>query len=123
MDSIQGFTIRGRRQGPSMTQGSGKGMSTRQDEIHKCPHCHKYHLSICRRVIEGCFRCGNMDHMIANCLQGSGISRNPQGSSRGGSRVPPPTSDKSRGRGISRQQRRGIDSETVNRPTTTTIPA
>ena len=51
-----------------------------------------------------------------------GISRNPQGSSRGGSRVPPPTSDRDRGRGISGQQRRGIDSEIINRPNTT-VPA
>ena len=32
VDSIQGSTIRGRRQGPPMTQGSGRGMSTEQDE-------------------------------------------------------------------------------------------
>ena len=57
--------------------------------------------------------------MIANCSQGSGISRNPQGSSRGGSRVPPPTSDRGRGRGSLGHTRRGIDLETVNRPTTT----
>ena len=57
--------------------------------------------------------------MIENCPQGSGISRNPQGSCRAGSRVPPPTSDRGRGRGSLGQQRRGIDSETVNRPTTT----
>ena len=48
-----------------------------------------------------------------------GISRNPQGSSRGGSRVPLPTSDRGRGRGSSGQQRRGIDSETINCLTTT----
>ena len=58
--------------------------------------------------------------MIANCPQGSGISRNPQGSSRGGSNVPPSTSDRGRGRGSSGQQGRGIASETVNRPTTAT---
>ena len=118
MDSVQGSATRGRRQGPPMTQGSGTGMSTGQDERLECLHYHKYHLGICRRVIGGCFRCGNKDHMIANCSQESGISRNPQGSSRGGSRVPPPTSDRGRGRGSSGQQRRGIDSETVNRPTT-----
>ena len=57
--------------------------------------------------------------MIENCPQGSGISINPQGSSRGGSRVTPSTSDRGRGRGSLGHQRRGIDSETVNRPTTT----
>ena len=48
-----------------------------------------------------------------------GSSRDPQGSSRGGSNVPPSTHDKARGQGISGQQRRSIESETVNRPTTT----
>ena len=48
------------------------------------------------------------------------ISRNPQGSRRGGSSVPLPKSDRGRGRGSSGQQRRSIVSETVNRPTTTT---
>ena len=70
----------------------------------------------------GCFRCGSTNHLIANCPQGSGISRNPQGSSRGWSNVPPLTSDRGRGRGSSGQQRRGIASETVNRPTST-VPA
>ena len=79
VDSVQGSTIRGRRQGPPMTQGSGKGMSIGKDERLECLHCHKYHLGICRRVTRGCFRCGNTNHMIANCPQGSGISRNPQG--------------------------------------------
>ena len=97
VDSVQGSATRGRRQGPPMTQGSGRGMSTGQDERLECPHCHKYHLGICREVARGCFRCGNTDHMIANCPQGLGISRNPRGSSRGGSRVPPPTSDRGRG--------------------------
>ena len=53
--------------------------------------------------------------MIANCPQGAGISRNPQGSSRGGSNVPPSTRDRGRGRGSSEQQRRGIASKIVNR--------
>ena len=57
-----------------------------------------------------------------NYLQGSGTSRNPQGSSRGGSNVPPPTRDRDRGRGSSRQHRRSIASETVNRPNPT-VPA
>ena len=53
-----------------------------------------------------------------NCLQGSGSYRNPQGSSRGGSNVPPSTRDRGRGRGSSRQQGRGIASEIENCPTT-----
>ena len=46
-----------------------------------------------------------------------GSSRNPQGSSRGGSNVPPHT--QTRGRGRSGSQGRGNASETVNRPATT----
>ena len=55
--------------------------------------------------------------MITNCLRGPGSSRNPQGSGRGGSNVPPQT--QSRGRGRSGSQGRGSASETVNRPATT----
>ena len=55
--------------------------------------------------------------MIANCPQGSGSSRNPQGSGKEGSNVPPRT--QSRGRGRSSTQGRGSASETVNRPATT----
>ena len=58
--------------------------------------------------------------MIANCPQGLGISRNPQGSNRGESNVPPSTCDRGRGQGSSGQQGRGIASETGNRPTTAT---
>ena len=48
VDSVQGFSIRGRRQGPTMTQGSGRGISTIQDKRPECPHCHKNHYGICR---------------------------------------------------------------------------
>ena len=68
-------------------------------------------------VTGGCYRCGSIDHVIDNCSQGSGSSRNPQGSGRGGSNVPPRT--QSRGRGRSGSQGRGNASETVNRSATT----
>ena len=55
VDLVHGSTIRGRRQGPTMTQGSGRGISTRQDERPECPHYHKHHVGICRRVTGGCF--------------------------------------------------------------------
>ena len=55
--------------------------------------------------------------MIANFPRGSGSSRNPKGSGRGGSNVPPHT--QSRGRGRSGSQGRGSASETVNRYATT----
>ena len=117
--SVQGSATRGRRQGPTMTQSSGRGTSTGQEEKHVCPHCHKYHSGICRRVTGGCFRCGSTDHVIANCSRGSGSSRNPQGSGRGGSNVPPQTQSRVRGR--SGSQGRGNSSETVNRPATRTL--
>ena len=81
-DSVQGSTIRGRRQGPTMTHGSGKGISTGQDERPKCPHCHNHHASTCRWITRGCFRCGSTNHLIAKCSRGYGSSRNPHGSSR-----------------------------------------
>ena len=65
-----------------MTQGSGRGTSTGQDERPECLHCHKNHYGTYRQVTEGCFRCGNTEHLIVNCPQGSGSSRNPQASSR-----------------------------------------
>ena len=89
VDSVQGSATRGMRQGPTMTQSSNRGTSTGQEEKHVCPHCHKYHSGICRRVTGGCFQCWSTDHVIANCPRGSGSSRNPQGSGRGGSNVPP----------------------------------
>ena len=100
-----------------MTQSSGRGISIGQEEKLVCQHCHKYHSGICRLVTGGCFRCGSTDHVIANRPRGLGSSRNPQGSGRGGSNVPPQT--QSRGRGRSGSQGRGNASETVNRPANT----
>ena len=105
VDSVRGPATRGRRQGPTMTQSSSRGISAGQEKNHVCPHCHNYHNGICRRVTGGCFRCGSTDHVIANCPRGLGTSRNPQGSGRGGSNVPPQT--QSRGRGRSGSQGRG----------------
>ena len=69
VDSVQGSTRRGRRQGPTMTQGFGRGISSGKDERPECPHCHKNNYGICRRVTGDCFRCGSTNHMIANCPQ------------------------------------------------------
>ena len=91
-----------------MTPGSSKGTSTGQEERLECPHCHKHHPSTCRWLTGGCFRCGSTYHLIVNCPQGYGSSRNPQGSNKGGSNVPPPTCDRGRGRGSSGQHRRSI---------------
>ena len=56
VDSVQGSATRGRRQGPTMTQGSGRGTSTEQEERSACPHYHRNHYGLCRLVIGGCFR-------------------------------------------------------------------
>ena len=55
VDSVQGSATRGKRQGPTMTQSSNRGISIRQEEKHVCPHCHKNHYGLCRRVTRGCF--------------------------------------------------------------------
>ena len=122
VEFVHGSSTRGRRQGPTMTSGSSRGTSTGQGERIECLHCHKHHPSTCKRITGGCFRCGSTYHFIVNCPQGSRSSRNPQGSSRGGSNVPPPTRDRGKRQGSLGHQRRSIESETVNRPTTT-IPA
>ena len=117
VDSVQGSATRGRRQGPTRTQGSGRGTSTGQEERSPCLHCHRNHYGLCRLVTGGCFQCWSTDHMIANGPRGSGSSRNPQGSGREGSNVLPQTHN--RGKGRSGSQGRGNASETVNRPVTT----
>ena len=89
VESVHSSTTRGRRQGPIMTSGSGKGTSTKQEERIECSHCHKHRSGTCKRITGGCFRCGSTYHFIVNCPGGSGCSRNPPGSSRGGSNVPP----------------------------------
>ena len=78
VDSLHGLATRGKRQGPTVTQGSGRGISTGQEKRPKCPHCHKNHYGTCRPVTGGCFRCGSIDHFIVNCPRGYGSSRNPQ---------------------------------------------
>ena len=77
VDSVHGSTTIGRRQGPTMTQGSSRGISTGQDERPECPHCHKNHFGTCRKVTGGCFRCESTYHLIANCPRGSRSSKNP----------------------------------------------
>ena len=46
-DSVQGSTTRGRRQGPTMTQGFDRGTSTGQEERSTCPHCYRNHYGLC----------------------------------------------------------------------------
>ena len=96
VDSVHGSATRGRKQSPSMTQGSGRCILTGKDERPKCPHYHKNHYGTCKRVTRGCFLYGSIYHLIVNCPWGFGSSRNPQGSSRGGSNVPLSTRDRGR---------------------------
>ena len=56
VESVYSYVGRGRRQGPTEAPSSGSGMSSGQGENSKCPHCHKWHSSVCRRVDEECFR-------------------------------------------------------------------
>ena len=101
-ESMYNSVGRGRRQGPTAAPSSGRGMSSGQRENPECPHCHKWHSGVCRRMTGGCFRCGSTYHFLDNCPRESGDSRNPQGSGRGGLMAPPMTRDRGRGRGVSR---------------------
>ena len=80
-----------------MVPSSGRGVSAGQGEVPKCPHYHRQHLSVCRFLTEGCFRCGSTEHLIANCPRESGDNRSFQGSGKGRSVAPPSTRDRGRG--------------------------
>ena len=43
VESVHSSATRGRRQGPTMTPGSGRGTSTGQEERIECPHYHKHY--------------------------------------------------------------------------------
>ena len=70
------------------------------------------------KVTGGCFRCGSLEHLIAQCPRESGDNRSQQGSGRGRSAAPLSTHDRGRGRSGPSQHRGrgGIVSETVDRP-------
>ena len=55
VESVYSSATRGRRQGPTMTSGSGRGTSIGQEERIEYSHCHKHHFGICRRITGGCF--------------------------------------------------------------------
>ena len=101
-----------------MVPSSSRGVSIGQGEVPECPHCHRRHLGVCRFLTRGCFRCGSIEHLIANCPRESGDNRSLQGSDRGRSVAPPSTRDRGRGRGdpIQHMRRRGTVSEIVDRP-------
>ena len=58
---------RGRRQRSNVARSTGRGASVRLGEILECPHCHKRNLGVCRILTGGCFRCGNLEHLKAQC--------------------------------------------------------
>ena len=71
-----------------------------------------------RLLIGGCFRCGSLEHLIAQCPRESGDNRSRQGSGRGRSTAPLSTRDRGRGSSGPSQHRGrgGIVSKTVDRP-------
>ena len=52
VDSVHGLATRGKRQGPTVTQGSGRGISTGEEES---PHYHKNHYGTCSTSNWGLF--------------------------------------------------------------------
>ena len=111
-------STRGRRQRSNIARSTGRGASVGQGEIPECPHFHKRHLGVCRILTGGCFRCGSLEHLKAQCPRELEDNRSQQGSGRGGFVAPLSTRDRGRGRnGPSQHRGRGsIVSETVDRP-------
>ena len=111
-------TTRGRRQRSNVARSTGRGASVRHEEIPKCPHCHRRHLGVCRIVTGGCFRCGSLEHLKAQCPRELGDNGSQQGSGRGRSATPLSTRNRGRGRSGPSQYRGrgGIVSETMDRP-------
>ena len=91
-------STRGRRQRSNVACSTGRGAPIRQGEIPECPHCHRRHLGVCRVVTGGCFRCGSLEHVIAQCPRETRDNRSQQESGRGRSAAPLSTRDRGRGR-------------------------
>ena len=117
-ESVQGSATRGRRQGGTSVSSVGRGASVGQGEILECTHCHRRHSSVCRLLTGGCFRCGSLEHLIAQCPRDSGDNRSQQGSGRGRSAAPLSTRERGKGRSGPSQHRGrgGTVSETMDRP-------
>ena len=64
---------RGRRKRSNVARSTSRGASVRHGEIPECPHCHRRHLGVCRIVTGRCFRCGSLEHLIAQCPERQGI--------------------------------------------------
>ena len=98
----------------NVTPSSRRDMSIGQGKNLECLHCHRWHSGVCRVWTGGCFRCGSIDHFLANCPRESRVNINPQGSGRGRSVATPSTW----GQGGPNQHRGhgGPMSETVDHP-------
>ena len=75
----------------NVTPSSRRDMSTGQRKNLECLHCHRWHSGVCRVWTGGCFRCGSIDHFLANCPRESRVNINPQGSGQGRSVTTPST--------------------------------
>ena len=95
----------GRRQRSNVARSTDRGASVKQGEIPEYPHCHRRHLGVCRIATEGCFRCGSLEHLIAQCPEELGDNRSQQGSGRGRSTAPLSTRNRGRGRSGPSQHR------------------
>ena len=75
-------------------------------------------MGVCKILTGRCFRCGSLEHLIAQCPRESGDNISQQGSGRGRFAAPLSTRDRGRGRSGPSQHRGrgGIVSETVDRP-------
>ena len=66
-------------------------MSSGQGKNLECPYYHKWNSSVCRVWTGGCFRCGSIDHFLANCPIESRVKINLQRLGRGRSVATPST--------------------------------
>ena len=117
-ESVHSYATRGRRQGNTVVPSTGRGALARPGETPECPHCHRWHLRVCKLLTGGCFRCGSTEHFMENCPKESGDNRNPQSNSKERSATPPSTRDRGRieGAKASIKDEEGTVSETVDRP-------
>ena len=76
-ETVYSSAAMGRRQRPIVAPSSCRCTSTGQGEIPECPRCHKRHSGICKWLTGGCFRCGSINHLLANYPRASGEFRNP----------------------------------------------
>ena len=47
-ESVHSSSTRGRRQGNTVVSSTSRGASAGPGETPECPHCHRWHLGVCR---------------------------------------------------------------------------